>query len=174
METHRIILYYCYTPIVDPELFREEHHLFCLELGLRGRIIIAAEGINGTVSGTKEACEKYMAALKADSRFQSIEFKVEEYDKHAFAKLHVRVKDEIVHSGLTHIDPNQQTGIHLEPNEFKKMKDEKDVVLLDVRSNYEHHVGKFKNAVTLDIENFRDFPEKIKELERYKNKKIIT
>jgi len=174
METHRIILYYCYTPIADPELFREEHHLFCLELGLRGRIIIAAEGINGTVSGTKEACEKYMAALKADSRFQSIEFKVEEYDKHAFAKLHVRVKDEIVHSGLTHIDPNQQTGIHLEPNEFKKMKDEKDVVLLDVRSNYEHHVGKFKNAVTLDIENFRDFPEKIKELEHYKNKKIIT
>lgn len=174
METHRIILYYCYTPIVDPELFREEHHLFCLELGLRGRIIIAAEGINGTVSGTKEACEKYMAVLKADSRFQSIEFKVEEYDKHAFAKLHVRVKDEIVHSGLMHINPNQQTGIHLEPDEFKKMKNEKDVVLLDVRSNYEHHVGKFKNAVTLDIENFRDFPEKIKELERYKNKKIIT
>jgi UPF0176 protein len=174
MKTHRIILYYCYAPIADPELFREEHHLFCLELGLRGRIIIAAEGINGTVSGTKEACEKYMAALKADSRFQSIEFKVEEHDKHAFAKLHVRVKDEIVHSGLTHIDPNQQTGIHLEPDEFKKMKNEKDVVLLDVRSNYEHHVGKFKNAVTLDIENFRDFPEKIKELEHYKNKKIIT
>lgn len=86
----------------------------------------------------------------------------------------MRTKPEIVHSDLYHIDPNKRTGIHLAPAEFKKMKDEKDVVILDVRSNYEHAVGKFKNAITLDIENFRDFPEKIAELEQFKDKKIIT
>src|SRR5690606_14587851 len=86
-------------------------------------------------------------------------------------------KAEIVHSGLrnpSYIDPTRETGTHLEPEEFLKMKDQEDVVVLDVRSNYEHSVGRFKNAVTLDMENFREFPEKIKELEQLKGKKILT
>lgn len=173
-QEYKILLYYCYTEIKDPEQYREEHHLFCLNLGLRGRIIIAPEGINGTVSGTLEATQSYMDWMKADPRFASAEFKVEAHHEHAFQKLHVRVKSEIVHSSLQHINPNERTGIHLEPNEFKAMKDRDDVVILDVRSDYEHELGHFKNAVTLDIENFRDFPEKIKELEQYKGKKILT
>jgi len=171
---HLILLYYCYSRIENPEQYREEHHLFCLENNLRGRIIIAPEGLNGTVSGLREDCEKYMAYIKGDARFAKTDFKIEEYHNNAFTKLHVRVKPEIVHSSLRHIDPNERTGVHLEPAEFKKMKDGDDVVILDVRSNYEHNVGKFKNAVTLDIENFRDFPDKISELEQYKGKKIIT
>lgn len=169
-----ILLYYCYTEIEDPGEFRERHHLFCLDLKLLGRIIVAGEGINGTVSGLKADCEKYMNALKADPRFKDIEFKIEESDKHAFQKLHVRLKDEIVHSGLKHIHPAKKTGKYLEPAEFKQMKDRDDVVVLDVRSKYEHNVGRFKNAVTLDMENFRDFPEKVKELEKFKDKKVLT
>lgn len=174
MKKYSILLYYCYTHIEDPELFREEHHTYCLDNGILGRIIIAQEGLNGTVSGLKEDCEKYMHDLKADARFAHTDFKVEDHDKHAFQKLHVRVKPEIVHSGLTHIHPAKKTGIHLEPEDFKNLKNQEDVVLLDVRSNYEHAVGKFKNALTLDIENFRDFPDKINELEHLKDKKIIT
>ncbi|MDO1446413.1 rhodanese-related sulfurtransferase [Rhodocytophaga aerolata] len=174
MKNYRILLYYCYTHIQDPEQFREEHHRYCLENGILGRIIVAQEGLNGTVSGLKEDCEKYMHDLKADPRFSNTDFKIEAYEKHAFQKLHVRVKPEIVHSGLQHINPIKKTGVHLEPEEFKKLKNQQDVVLLDVRSNYEHNVGKFKNALTLDIENFRDFPEKIQELEHLKDKKIIT
>lgn len=174
MKDYSILLYYCYTPIENPDDFREAHHLFCLELGLKGRIIIAEEGINGTVSGLKTACETYMQRLKNDIRFADMDFKINEADEHAFQKLYVRVKNEIVHSGLTHINPNQKTGIHLEPSEFKKLKDQEDVVILDVRSDYEHYVGKFKNALTLDINHFRDFPEKVKELEHLKNKKVIT
>jgi UPF0176 protein len=174
MEKYNILLYYCYTPLEDPEKFREEHHYFCLSLNLKGRIIVASEGLNGTISGLESDCKKYMDTVKADARFAHIDFKVEEYPSHAFQKLHVRVKPEIVHSSLKHIDPNKQTGIHLEPSEFKKMKDQEDVVILDVRSNYEHKVGRFKNAVTLNMENFREFPEKIKELEKFKGKKILT
>jgi UPF0176 protein len=84
------------------------------------------------------------------------------------------VKPEIVNSGLEHIDPNQKTGIHLEPHEFHKIKDEEDVVILDVRSNYEHALGKFKNAITLDIDNFREFPEKVRELDNLKDKRVLT
>lgn len=173
-KKYDILLYYCYTIIADPEQFREEHHYLCLDLHLRGRIIVAAEGLNGTVSGLRADCEKYMQLLKADARFAHTDFKVEPYESHAFAKLHVRTKPEIVHSDLLNINPNIRTGKHLAPAEFKAMKDAEDVVILDVRSNYEHEMGKFKNAVTLDIENFRDFPDKIQELEKFKGKKIIT
>ena len=174
MKDYSILLYYYYAPIADPEAFREEHHLLCLELNLLGRIIIAAEGLNGTVSGLRADCEKYMAAVKADLRFADIDFKVEPADAHVFTKLHVRHKPEIVHSSLRHLNPQGNTGIHLTPAEFKEMKDQEDVVLLDVRSDYEHLVGKFKNALTLDMENFRDFPEKVAELEALKDKKILT
>lgn len=175
MEKYNILLYYCYTQIDDPEAFREEHHRFCLEHRILGRIIVAEEGLNGTVSGTKEACEVYMAHLKADPRFATIDFKVDESDKHAFQKLHVRVKPEIVHSSLRHVRPAERTGVHLSPAEFKQLKDAEDVVVLDVRSNYEHMMGRFKGAVTLDIENFRDFPEKVKEMkEKLEGKKILT
>lgn len=173
-EAYLVLLYYCFTPLENPESFRQTHHEWCLEHNLTGRIIIAPEGLNGTVSGSPENCEAYMKYVKSDKRFKNIDFKIEKSHKLAFTKLHVRTKDEIVHSDLTHIKPWEKTGIHIEPAEFKKMKDQDDVVVVDFRSNYEHSVGKFKGAVTLDIDNFREFPDKIKELEKYKDKKIIT
>lgn len=171
---YNILLYYCYSKIENPEEFREEHHLFCISLGLLGRIIVAPEGLNGTVSGTPEACQKYMDTIKADPRFASIDFKIDDHEGHAFQKLHVRVKPEIVHSGLLEIDPNKKTGQHLTPADFKKLKDQDDVILLDCRSDYENSVGRFKNALTLDIENFREFPQKVEELKKFKDKKILT
>ena len=174
MKDYSILLYYCYTKIEDPEAFRREHHLFCIENNLLGRIIIAKEGINGTISGLNSDCEKYMRHLYANPRFAKTEFKVEPYETHAFQKLNVRVKDEIVHSGLKYIDPTMKTGTYLEPKEFRQMKDDEDVVVVDVRSNYENNVGRFKNAITFDIDNFRDFPDKVSELESYKDKKVIT
>ncbi|MBC7417964.1 MAG: rhodanese-related sulfurtransferase [Pedobacter sp.] len=142
-----------------------------------GRIIVAEEGLNGTVSGTVEACNKYMVAINSDERFAKTEFKVDEVDQPTFIKMHCRYKSEIVHSGLRDtsiINPAEKTGKHVEPKDFLAMKDEEDVVILDVRSNYEHQLGRFKNAITLDIENFRDFPEQINNLAQYKDKKILT
>lgn len=175
-KNHSILLYYCYAEIEDYEAYREQHHLFCVENNLRGRIIISPEGLNGTVSGLEEDCVRYMSYVRSDDRFSDTEFKVEAHDRMAFAKLHVRVKPEIVHSSLRHLNPREQTGEYVEPAEFKKILEDQpeDTVILDVRSNYEHKVGKFKNALTLDIDNFRDFPEKVKELDYLKDKKVIT
>jgi len=170
-KCYLILLYYCYTNIDDPEKFKEEHHSYCIEKGLLGRIIIAHEGINGTVSGLRESCEAYMNHLKSNPIFSHIQFKIATHDAHAFQKLNVRVKPEIVNSGLRHIDPNKLTGKYISPKELKEVN---DAILLDVRSNYEHKLGKFKNAITLDIENFREFPYKIESLKKYKDKKIIT
>jgi UPF0176 protein len=177
MEMYNTLLYYCYSTIADGEQFAADHLKFCKSLGLTGRIIVADEGLNGTVSGSVEACKTYMETIHADERFAKTEFKIDEVDTPSFVKMHVRYKSEIVHSGLRDpnvIDPKQKTGIHLEPQEFLAMKDRDDVVVLDVRSNYEHSLGKFKNAVTLDIDNFRDFPDMINQLAQYKDKKILT
>ena len=175
-KQYSILLYYCYADIQDYEAYREEHHIFCVENNLRGRIIISPEGLNGTVSGLSGDCEKYMAYVQSDSRFSDTEFKVEGHGEMAFAKLHVRVKPEIVHSSLSHINPREKTGTYVEPSEFKEIlkNQPEDTIILDVRSDYEHSVGKFKNALTLDIENFRDFPEKVREIEGLRNKKVIT
>ncbi|MDQ1088970.1 MULTISPECIES: rhodanese-related sulfurtransferase [unclassified Siphonobacter] len=175
MKPYQILLYYLYTPIEDTLAYREEHHRFCLENNLLGRVIVAPEGLNGTVSGLVEDCQKYMDWLHADPRFQAIQFKIESHDQHAFHKLHVRVKEEIVNSDLP-VDPLKETGIHLEPNEFKELLNDPDVVLVDMRSNYEHNVGKFKGAITFDMENLRELPDHVAEIEHLKGsgKKIIT
>jgi UPF0176 protein len=152
---YQVLLYYCYSPIADPDAFRDEHHRLCLALDLRGRIIIAAEGLNGTVSGTRESCAAYMAAVQADPRFAALEFKIDEVEGHTFQKLHVRVKAEIVHSSLRHVRPHEKTGQHLSPAEFKALKDRDDVVVVD-------------------IENFRDFPDRVERLKEFKDKKILT
>lgn len=177
MKRYQTLLYYCYTTIENAELFAADHLNFCKSLDLVGRIIVADEGLNGTVSGTAESCKIYMDSIHSDPRFAKTEFKIDEVEEPSFIKMHCRYKSEIVHSGLRDpniIDPKVKTGIHLEPKEFLEMKDRDDVVVLDVRSNYEHSLGRFKNAVTLDIENFRDFPAKINELAQYKDKKILT
>lgn len=83
---YRVLLYYKYTTIDDPELFATEHLEFCKDLELKGRILVSTEGINGTVSGTVEATDKYMKTLKNDARFQGITFKVDEAEAHAFKK----------------------------------------------------------------------------------------
>jgi UPF0176 protein len=174
MKDYQILLYYVYAKIEDPEAYREQHHLFCIDHHLKGRIIVSCEGLNGTVSGLKADCQAYMGYVQNDPRFSHVEFKIEDHEGHAFQKLHVRVKPEIVHSGLKNIDPAVKTGKYVEPAEFKDILKKDDVVILDVRSNYEHKLGKFKNAITLDMENFRDFPDKMEELKKLKDKKIVT
>lgn len=176
-NNYQVIAYYHYTSIPNVEELVPQHLAFCKSIGIRGRIYIAHEGINGTISGTIEDCKKYMDHLLADPMFKGIEFKIDAHHEHAFNRIHVRYKTEIVHSGLRdpkEIDPTKETGKHLRGDEFAKLKEEEDVVIIDVRSNYETRLGRFKNSVTLDIETFREFPNKVAELEKYKDKKVVT
>jgi UPF0176 protein len=176
MKPFRTLLYYKYVNIPDAATFTEQHTEFCQRLGLVGRIIIADEGLNGTVSGTVVQCQKYMDMLNNHPLFGGIDFKIDDVDEPSFFALHVRYKGEIVNSGSAHldIDPTTRTGIHLEPKEFAEMMHQDDVVVLDVRSNYESGLGRFKGAIAADIDNFRDFPDYIKNLEQYKDKKVMT
>ncbi|MEX0968182.1 MAG: rhodanese-related sulfurtransferase [Bacteroidia bacterium] len=171
------LAYYYYTALPNAGEFAEKHLAYCKSIGLRGRIIVADEGINGTVSAPQAIAEKYMDYLRSLPYFPGISFKVHQTEQHVFKTVHVRYKAEIVNSGLTAADdikPYKETGKHLEPKDFREMMDRDDVVVLDVRSNYEHTLGRFRKAVTLDMENFREFPDKLQELEQYKDKTVVT
>ena len=92
---YTVLLYYCYTQIDDPEDFREQHHLYCIKHNLKGRIIVAPEGINGTLSGLQEDCQSYVNHLMSDERFKGTEFKIDHTDSFVFQKLNIRTKAEI-------------------------------------------------------------------------------
>jgi len=177
MKPFRTLLYYKYARLADAEQFTKEHLAFCERIGIVGRIIVADEGINGTVSGTVVQIRKYMDKLNADPVLNGIDFKIDEVDEPSFFALHVRYKSEIVHSGFRNsksVDPTVRTGKHLDPKDFAALKDQEDVVVLDVRSKYEHELGHFKNAMRLDIDNFREFPQQLKDIEGLKDKKVLT
>ncbi|MBT2583496.1 rhodanese-related sulfurtransferase [Planococcus sp. ISL-109] len=175
-HTHNVLLYYLYTPLENPEEFAAGHLAACKELELKGRILISHEGINGTCSGTLEQTEQYMEMMKNDSRFADIVFKIDEADGHAFKKMHVRAKKEIVHLGLEEdINPKELTGNYLEPEEFYKLMQDQDTVVIDARNDYEYDLGHFRGAVRPDVETFRDLPEWIRDnKEQFEGKKILT
>lgn len=175
-HTHNVLLYYLYTPLENPEEFAAEHLAACKEIGLKGRILVSHEGINGTCSGTIEQTEQYMDMVKSDPRFADIVFKVDAADGHAFKKMHVRAKKEIVHLGLEDdINPNELTGNYLEPEEFYKAMQEQDTIVIDARNDYEYDLGHFRGAVRPDIETFRELPQWIRDnKEKFEGKKILT
>ena len=175
-KDYRVLLYYKYVTIDDPETFASEHLDYCKSLGLKGRILVSTEGLNGTVSGTKEATDAYMDHLHTDERFKDLVFKVDEADGHAFKKMHCRPRKEIVALGLDEdIDPHQLTGKYYSPSEFKEALLSDDTVILDARNDYEYDLGHFRGAIRPDITRFRDLPQWIREnKEKLENKKIVT
>ncbi|MBK5459966.1 oxygen-dependent tRNA uridine(34) hydroxylase TrhO [Peribacillus sp. TH27] len=178
METkpYRVLLYYLYVPIENHEEFAAEHLAACKELELKGRILVASEGINGTVSGTIEQTNQYMDMMRSDSRFADIVFKIDEADGHAFKKMHVRPKNELVTLRLEDdINPNQTTGNYLSPKEFFEQMQDENTVVLDARNDYEYEIGHFRGAVKPDITNFRDLPDWVRENKQmFEGKKILT
>jgi len=170
------LLYYAFVRIDDPAELVRAQEILCRELGLRGRILVAHEGLNGTVSGTREACEHYMRVVHNDLRFANMTFKVDVVDGHVFRKLFVREKKEIVtFRSPVPVSPSQQTGKHLSPKEFCKKLTDPNVVVVDGRADYEYDIGHFEGALRPDIASFREFPEWIaKNLADAKDKTILT
>ncbi|MCL6452369.1 MAG: rhodanese-related sulfurtransferase [Alicyclobacillus sp.] len=180
MSTYQVLLFYQFVHVESPIALADELERFCRQRGLRGRIIVAEEGINGTVSGRTADTAAFMDALRADKRFATMPFKVDAADGHVFPRLRVRVRPEIVtfRSDLP-VNPARRTGEHLSPAAFHAALEEAlvsdDVVVLDGRNDYEYDVGHFRGAIRPDVRTFRDFPAWIREhLDGYQNKRILT
>lgn len=175
-EKYQVLLYYHYVTIEDPEQFANEHLAFCKELGLKGRILVAGEGINGTCSGTIEQTEKYMEHMRAHPLFHDIVFKIDEADGHTFKKMHCRPRPELVNLSLEDdVNPHEITGEYLKPADFMEQMQRDDVVVLDVRNTYEYDVGHFRGAIRPEVETFRDTPDWVRENRHlFEGKKVLT
>ena len=165
----RVLLYYKYVPIENAEQFAADHLAFCKSIGLKGRILVADEGINGTVSGDYETTQKYMDYVHSLPGMEDLWFKMDEEEEQAFKKMFVRYKKEIVHLGLEDenfdedINPLETTGAYLSPKEFKEALLDEDTVVLDTRNDYEYDLGHFRGAIRPDIRNFRELPQWVRD-----------
>lgn len=172
----RVLLYYKYVPIENAEEYAKEHLAFCKSIGLKGRILIANEGINGTVSGDYETTQKYMDYVHANPLFSDLWFKIDEEAENAFKKMFVRYKPELVHLGLEEdVNPLELTGKYLTPKEFKEAILDEDTIVIDARNDYEYDLGHFRGAIRPDIKAFRELPEWIrKNKEQFLEKRVVT
>lgn len=174
MNNYRVLLFYKYVNVDEPEQVVKEQLEWCFANNIKGRVFFAKEGVNGTVSGLFEDIEKYKKQLTAYPEFHNIWFKEDEAEKHAFKKMHVRLKNEIVSSSLYETSLNNG-GKKLSPEQLKQFYDSgKDFIIVDARNQYESRIGRFKNAITLPMRNFRDWKDVVKELEDFKDKTVVT
>lgn len=189
---YQILLYYKYARVADPEAFVKWHKQICEQLGFKGRILIAHEGINGTLEGLKGHTEEYMRLMHESDfgDFSDVQFKTSPgtADGSAFPKMKVKVRKEVVSLGLDRygeedVDPNKVTGIHLAPAELKKWYESgEDFEIIDMRNDYEFKVGHFRNSLNPEMDNFRDLPKVLSESEKLQQikkasaegKKVLT
>lgn len=174
---HTIIIFYKYIHIEDPEQLKLDQFMLCENLGMKGRTIIAHEGINGTFEGTDEAIEKYIEVMRKDPRFVDVDFKKSPGTGSAFPKLKIKVRPEIVTTKLgdEDLDPNEITGRHITAKEMQDLYETgEEFYVIDMRNDYEQKIGHFDNSVMSGMRNFRDLKQTAKDLEHLKDKKLVT
>jgi len=170
---HAICALYKFTRLDDFETIQGPLKGFLDSLSVKGTLLLAREGINGTISGNQANLEKVLEYLQSDLRFLGLEYKFSYSKKTPFKRLKVKLKKEIVTMGLTEIDPTHSVGTYVKPKDWNKLINDPDVVLIDTRNNYEYEIGSFKGAVNPKTDTFREFPSFTKNsLEKYRNKKI--
>ena len=166
---------YKFEPLVDPIDLVSLYQKKCDELELKGTMLISKNGINFSLAGTQQATDTIIAFLEEDNRFINIPLKVTYSETQPFRRMKVRLKKEIISLGRKDINPRELTGERISPKDLKSLLDNKeDVLVLDTRNEYETRVGKFENAIDLNLDTFRDFPKAIESLpEEYKDKQIV-
>ena len=170
---HAICALYKFTRLDDFESIQLPLKTYLDSLSIRGTLLLAREGINGTISGSKGNLEKVLNYLQSDSRFLGLEFKYSYSNKVPFKRLKIKLKKEIVTMGLAEIDPTHLVGTYVKPKDWNELINDPDVVLIDTRNNYEYEIGSFKGAINPNTETFREFPSFTENsLEKYRNKKI--
>ncbi len=172
---YQILLFYKYIALIDPENVRDEQKKLCEKLGITGRIIVAKEGINGTLEGTVSATEKYIKAMEKTAYFKGIVYKKSQGTGDAFPKLSVKYRPELVTAHLADLDPNKVTGKYLSADElYSWYEQKKEFYLVDMRNDYEYICGYFENFIPSDIHNFYDLPKVLPKIAHLKNKTIVT
>jgi predicted sulfurtransferase len=172
----KIALFYKYVKIEYPKQILKWQQKLCEKLNLTGRILLAHEGINGTIAGSDEQIDGYIKALQKHELFKDIDFKINPGEKNFFPKMRIAIREEIVTLGVGADKAKiENTGVHLTPEETHNfINKNKELVILDTRNTYESKIGAFRGAILPNIENFRDFPGYIDaNQELFKDKEVL-
>lgn len=175
MTEYVVILFYKFVPLEDPEGFRDAQCTLVKELGMKGRMLIAKEGINGTFEGIRESVEAYKSALRANPLFADLVFKESAGTGEAFTKVEIKVRPEVVTLGSGVFDIKNETAYEMPAEELEALyQSGEDFVVLDLRNDYEIAVGAFEKTVHPNLRNFRELPEKIESIAHLKDKKVVA
>ena len=165
---------YKFIKISDKQILKKELVAECNRLALKGTVLISDKGINFSISGTTKNIQILIKFLRKDSRFEDIDLKTTFNEYQPFRKMLVRIKKEIISMGIDGIDPSNLTATKIDPIELvEKLDKNNDLILLDIRNEYEVRLGTFENAIDLNLDSFRDFPEQINNLKNTLEEKEI-
>jgi UPF0176 protein len=167
-----VTAFYKYVEIGSPEKFQEEYQEYCNELGVKGKILVSDEGVNGSISGTKAQINTFKKQLLKNKLFADVVFKDNGSTEHPFKKMIVRVRPEVVTFAKRVSMKNRAK--YVDPKTLKKWIENNEAVLVDARNEYESRIGKFTGAITSDIKTFKQFPEYVEKLSNIKDKKVVT
>jgi len=166
---------YKFVEINDLLSLQDNLYKICEENDIMGTILIADEGINGTISGKENDIKETISSITSDERFSKIEIKYSSTDKQPFHRMKVRLKKEIVTIGIPEINPNKKAGTYVKPENWNELISDPNVVVIDARNKYETKIGSFHNAIDPETSSFREFPKWVKKFKKSDdntNKKI--
>jgi UPF0176 protein len=164
---------YKFAALPDYEQLQGPLFNLCQENNIQGTLLLAEEGINGTVAGSREAIDALLAFLRADPRFNDLQHKESYNEKQPFYRMKVRLKKEIVTLGAPGLNPRETVGTYVKPEDWDDLINEPDTLLIDTRNDYEVEVGTFKGAVNPETKTFREFKKFVEEkLDPVRDKKV--
>ena len=157
--TYCVAALYHFTRLADYERLKAPLQDMCDLLDVKGTLLLAYEGLNGTVAGTDETIATLLQFLRADPRLTELEHKESRAEDMPFYRMKVRLKREIVTMGVDGVDPNEVVGTYVDPKDWNDLITDPDVILIDTRNDYEVEIGTFKGALNPDTQTFREFPQ---------------
>ena len=173
MSKYIVCAMYKFVALEDFEAMRQPLHDTMVANGIKGTLLLAGEGINGTISGPREGIDALLVYLNSDPRINPISCKESLHEEQPFYRTKVKLKKEIVTMGVEGIDPRQTVGTYVKPKDWNALISDPDVLVIDTRNDYEIEIGTFKNAVDPKTETFREFPEYVqRELDPATHKKV--
>ncbi|PZV15319.1 MAG: hypothetical protein DCF20_11105 [Pseudanabaena sp.] len=168
-----VATFYHFADLADYKSMRPTITDFCNRLELKGVILLAQEGINSTIAGSREGIDALLSYLKSDLRFQDLEHKETTSAVIPYNKLRVRLKKELVKFGISDIDPSKEVGTYIDPQDWNQLISDPDVLVIDTRNIYEVEFGTFDGAVNPNLDFFYEFPKYVEEnLSNNKQQKI--
>ena len=165
-QEYKIAAFYQFTPMVNLQELQSNLRKLLESLSVKGTILLATEGINGTVAGSNKSMDEFKLFLQKKKLLNELNFKISFASIEPFPRLKIKIKDEIVSIGNKKADPLAQVGDYVEPEDWNRLINRKDVLVIDTRNTYENAIGSFKNSIQPQTTNFREFPDWVNTLDK--------